>query len=194
MEDADGWHVQVVLVDLELPERRGLTLAREARTRFPQCRVLMTGCGELESDVIACIEAGASGLVPRGTSLEALIDSLVAVAQGKAICSPEVIGLLFSRLRGHAEYRDGGGSGGLIRLTPRELEILELIDGGSSNKEIAKALGIRLQTVKNHVHNVLEKLDLQRRDQAARFARAHGLLTSHRRPAVALRRAAGCET
>lgn len=165
----------VVIIDLGLPGRDGLVEARVARKTLPRSRVLMTGCSDLESDVLACVEAGASGLVSQGSSLDTVIDDLLAVADGKGICSPKAARALFSRVSEYAkrrryELRE------LVRITPRELEVIRLIDEGLTNKEIAATLGICLQTVKNHVHSILDKLKLRRRDQAVRFAREHGLL------------------
>lgn len=166
----------VVVLDLGLPERTGLAAARAVRSALPGVRVLMTGCSELESDIVASLEAGAAGYVPAGASLDDLVRNLRAVARGAAHCSPEVTGLLISRLAEYSSHRERLHEMPPVRLTPRELEIVALLDDGLSNKEIAARLRIELQTVKNHVHNILEKLRVPRREEAVRFARKRGLL------------------
>jgi DNA-binding NarL/FixJ family response regulator len=95
---------------------------------------------------------------------------------GEAFCSPRIAGLLFSRLAERARERERRQQPGMMHLTRREIEVVALIEKGLSNKEIAVHMRIELQTVKNHVHNILEKLQLGSRREAARYARDQGLL------------------
>ncbi len=134
----------------------------------------MIGLSESESDVIACIEAGAAGYLPQEASLEYLQQSIRAVAAGEAICSPKVAAQLFSRVAEAADVRELRGM--LSNLTRREVEIIPLLEERLSNKEIAVQLQIEVQTVKNHIHNILEKLQLDGRREVARYAREWGLL------------------
>jgi DNA-binding NarL/FixJ family response regulator len=166
----------VLVLDLGLPERSGLAAARAARAALPGTRILMIGCSELERDVLAALEAGASGYVLQGASIDELVRCLRAVARGGAVCSPEVAGLVIGRLAEYSSHWRHVREGAAVRVTPREIEILRLVDGGLSNKEIARHLRIELQTVKNHVHNILDKLGVGRREEAVRFARRRGLL------------------
>lgn len=175
--DLDGGAPPDVLVlDLGLPDRIGLAAARAARAALPATRILMIGCSELERDVLAALEAGASGYVLQGASIDELVRCLRAVARGGAVCSPEVAGLVIGRLAEYSAHWRHVREGAAVRVTPRELEILRLIDDGLTNKEIARRLHIELQTVKNHVHNILDKLGVGRREEAVRFARRRGLL------------------
>jgi DNA-binding NarL/FixJ family response regulator len=166
----------VCLVDFDLPERTGLREADLLTRANPSLKVLMMGCPELEADVLECVEAGAAGYVVRGAPLEDLLANLAALLEGKTLCSARVAAALFSRVTEMARYSHGPLPRELVRLTPREVEVLGLIDQQLSNKEIAVRLSIEVQTVKNHVHNILEKLHLERRQEAARFARESGLL------------------
>src|SRR6266581_3853657 len=153
----------VVLVDMAMPESLGAL--RAIVERVPDGRVIAIGVLEDEDDVLSCAEVGAAGYVPREASLDDLVTVIESVARGEAICSPRVTASLLRRVAALA----AGNGGGLPRaqLTSREREIVGLIDRGLSNKEIARDLGIEVATVKNHVHNILEKLQVHRRGEAA---------------------------
>jgi DNA-binding NarL/FixJ family response regulator len=171
----EGVRPDAVLLDLGLPEKSGLCDARRMRAAVPGVRILVIGVAELESEIIACVEAGAAGYVPTDASLDTLLQSLRAIAADQTLCSPRVTRFLFSRLADQAERQERLRLRDLPNLTRREHEILALIEHGCSNKEIAVRLCIELQTVKNHVHNILEKLQLHSRREAARRAREWGL-------------------
>jgi two-component system nitrate/nitrite response regulator NarL len=167
----------VIIIALSLPERDGLDDLRWIRNTFPDvAKVLMIGLSELASDVLACIEAGAVGYLPQEASLEDLIHSVRAVAAGEVLCSPKVAGVLFNCIAQRARERERLQALNLTHLTRREREVIALIEEGLSNKEIAVRLQIELQTAKNHVHNILEKLQLDSRREVARYAREHGLV------------------
>lgn len=133
---------------------------------------------ELSDDIeliLACIEAGASGYTLRGATPDEVATMICLVAQGQARCSPEITAHLFRRL---ASIRATGGpvySSG-IPLTTRELQVLELVAQNYSNKEIASELCITLRTVKQHVHNILNKLKLKHRYEATHVAIKQGWL------------------
>jgi DNA-binding NarL/FixJ family response regulator len=163
-------HADVILVDMAMPESLGAL--RVIVELVPGRRVVAIGVVEDEDDVLSCAEVGAAGYVPREASLEDLVTVIESVARGEAICSPRVAASLLRRVAALA-----GGRGGELHqapLTSREREVLRLIDQGLSNKEIARNLGIEVATVKNHVHNLLEKLQVHRRGEAA--ARVRGSL------------------
>lgn len=168
----------VFVLDLDLPEREGLAEARLLRGVYPQAKILMLGLSELESDVLACIEAGAAGYLPQEASLEDLLNNIHAIAAGEALCCPKVAGLLLSRVAEAGREKQLRQVLGFPNLTRRELEIVASIEEGLSNKEIAIRLQIEVQTVKNHIHNILEKLKLNDRREAAAYARERGLLVS----------------
>lgn len=155
----------------------GLAQARSISVRWPVAPILMTGVTEIEADIIACCESGACGYLVEDSSLGSLIEHVRAVASGETPCSPRVAALLFSRLRERTRELRSLQLGAPIRLTRRELEIIALIDQRLSNKEIAVRLGIEVQTVKNHVHNLLQKLEVRERSAAVQYARERGLLT-----------------
>lgn len=161
----------VVLVDLGREE--GIAAVRALRRTLPETGVIALAVGE-EDDVVAYAEAGAAGLVPRESSLEDLGELIESVAGGGSPVAPRLGAVLLRRLAVQAEQARAGHDP--RSLTAREREVARLIDRGLSNKEIATSLSIELPTVKNHVHSILEKVDVNRRDEAAAVLRTRGLL------------------
>lgn len=152
----------IVLLDLAMPS--GLTAVRELRDAA-SAKVVVLGVREAESDVVECAEAGVAGYVTRDASLRELVEVVESVARGEMVCSPRIAALLLHRVAEAAGSRDSGDHA--RRLSQRELEVAALIDEGLSNKEIAGRLSIELATVKNHVHNILDKLEVHSRTDAA---------------------------
>jgi two-component system nitrate/nitrite response regulator NarL len=166
IEDIDELQPGIVLLDVAATD--GPSAVRSILNSAPDAKIVALGVTESEADVIAYAEAGASGYVPRhGTSsdLEAVIES---AARGEALCSPRIAGSLLRHVADLAAER--GWPPDENRLTSREVEIARLIDEGLSNKEIAHRLCITVSTVKNHVHNILDKLQIHcRAEVPARF-------------------------
>jgi two-component system nitrate/nitrite response regulator NarL len=152
----------VVLVDMAVPESALTVRAIIALDRAP--KVVALGVPETEPHVLACAEAGISGYVSREASLGDLAHGIESVARGEALCSPRIAASLLRRVAILAGERPTGQR---VRLTTREHQIVDLIDQGLSNKEIARRLCIEVATVKNHVHNILEKLQVHSRSEAA---------------------------
>lgn len=144
----------------------------------PRARVLVCGLSSHRDGVISAIRAGASACATAEESLADLIVSIEAMCRGQAICPPSVARILVREVAARRQTGPGRTDRQTPRLTPRETQIIELIENGLSNKQIAIRLTIELQTVKNHVHNILEKLHLGRRAEAARYAREHGLIAN----------------
>ena len=159
---------EVLLLDMAMPA--GLSLLRVIAADYPDVRVLALAIEETEDLVIACAEAGVAGYVPR----DARVVDVAAIARdaalGQAACSPRIAARLLHRVAVLAAGRpeEPADSG----LTRRETEILGLIDDGMSNKQIAHKLCIEVATVKNHVHNILAKLQVSRRSEAAAVVRS----------------------
>ncbi len=170
--------VDVVLVEVEPGGSRLPSLIRDLKEALPSLKVLPLGLDENE-EILECIEAGASGYVPRGASLEQLLEIIQMVHDGSAPCPPEVAASVFARMAELArEGREPPPPRSLPepQLTPREMDVLRLIARGLRNKEIGQHLGIALSTVKHHVHVVLEKLRARNRREAIRLAYEAGLL------------------
>jgi two-component system, NarL family, nitrate/nitrite response regulator NarL len=154
----------VLLVDLE--RREAVDTLPAVREAAPDTRVLGIAVPELVDEVLARAEAGIDGFLTREASLEELVTSIVATHRGEAACSPAVVGALLRRVGALAAVQTMGS---VASLTERQREVVELIRDGLSNKQIAVRLAIELPTVKNHVHAILEKLELASRDDVARL-------------------------
>ena len=152
----------VIVVDQALPE--SLRLSRTLGQARPDIRVVALGVPDNEESVLVFAEAGIAGYVPREGSVQDLVDAVERAARGELQCSPQLAGTIVRRLAWRAAMRSDLP---WSPLTARESEIVPLIDQGLSNKEIAVQLGIEVATVKNHVHNLLEKLRVHRRAEAA---------------------------
>jgi two-component system nitrate/nitrite response regulator NarL len=161
---ADPPHV--VLLDIALPDGVGALEAFAAE--LPDAGVVALSVSEDEDAVLSWAEAGAAGFVSRDASLDDLMTTIESVARGETICSPRITATLLRRVA--ALGRDARLAP-RAQLTARELEVATLFDEGISNKEIAARLRIQLPTVKNHVHNILEKLDVSSRGEAAAVLR-----------------------
>jgi two-component system, NarL family, nitrate/nitrite response regulator NarL len=154
----------VVLLDLSTPESDAVI--RDVDRLRPRTPVVALGVVDREPDMLACIEAGIAGLVSRDASFDALVATIESAARGEVHCSPQFAGTLVRRVAALAGVREIDGAA--ERLTARECQIVDLLEENLSNKEIAVRLGIEVATVKNHVHNLLEKLQVQRRTDVAR--------------------------
>jgi two-component system, NarL family, nitrate/nitrite response regulator NarL len=161
----------VVLVDTRMPEATDAVRALAAAA--PQVKLVALCVLEVEREVIAFAEAGASGYVALDGSMEDLAAVVESVERGEVLCSPGMAATLFRRVATLARERRLEPIE--EKLTARELDVLRLIEEGLANKEIAAALSIELPTVKNHVHRILEKLNVRRRAEAAARARRLGL-------------------
>jgi DNA-binding NarL/FixJ family response regulator len=164
---------EVVLLDMATPESP--MIVRDARAAVDGVKIVAVAVAESEELVVACAELGLAGYVARTASLDDLVHTLRAVARGELVCPPHIAGSLFRRVAALAGRGAAPASPAPADvLTPREREVLTLIDRGCSNKEISRRLSIELSTVKNHVHNVLEKLHVRRRSAAAARMRDDG--------------------
>jgi len=163
---------QVMLLDAAFPN--GLAAARTLGDMNPQLPIVALALAETEDDVIAWAEAGISGYVPRTAALADLVGLLREVVRGEQTCSTRVAaGLLrwvSTASRAGSDARAGAKE---PALTAREAQVVRLLCAGLSNKEIARRLNISLATTKSHVHNLLAKLELQRRGQVVRWSREH---------------------
>jgi two-component system, NarL family, nitrate/nitrite response regulator NarL len=148
----------------------GSTQIIRAIGRHPeQVPVVALGVLENEEHVIACAEAGVSGYLPKHGSLSDLLRIMQSVQRGETPCSPKIAATLFRHIATLARQQQPKLP--QPRLTPRELEVLTLVAQGWSNKDISKELFIEVRTVKNHVHNILRKMKVHRRGEAAARAR-----------------------
>jgi two-component system, NarL family, nitrate/nitrite response regulator NarL len=155
----------VALVEMGLPDLDAITHALARRT--PSVPLVAMGIADSDTEVLECAERGFAGFVTRDGSIDELVNTIRSAAKGELTCSPRTAGSLMRRLGMlAAELRP---TQAVVRLTRREREIAALMREDLSNKEIATRLRIEVATVKNHVHNVLDKLQVRRRSDAARM-------------------------
>ena len=159
----------VVVLDMSGPN--ALATATGLLAELSDLRILGLAVAETDNDAVICLEAGLAGYVPHAASIDQLCAAIRSVAHGELLCSPGVAGTLRRHLASLSVGR--AADGGARMLTSREQQIVRLLARGMSNKEIARELIIEVATVKNHVHNILEKLNVRRRSDAV--ARLHDL-------------------
>ncbi|MCC6604207.1 MAG: response regulator transcription factor [Anaerolineae bacterium] len=178
-------HGNVVLMGTELEDASALDIMNEIRQTQPQLKVLIIGLDDNPDVILRHIEAGAAGYILQDESIVDMVEKLHAASEEKAIISPSVAAAMMDRLAhlanldtplAYLEAREVQ----LNELTSREEEVLGLINEGLSNQEIADRLYIECGTVKNHVHKILKKLDVNNRQEAAY------VLQSNHRPASAM--------
>lgn len=152
------------VVIMDVSSHLMLERMRELANGRPPLRVIAFGVEEVESEVLACAEAGAAGYMSRECSADEMVTTIESVCRGELLCSPRVAAVLFRR---HATRSTPTLHDAVDVLTQREREVMALVDRGLSNKEIASQLHIGLTTVKHHVHRILGKLHVRRRGAAA---------------------------
>jgi DNA-binding NarL/FixJ family response regulator len=171
LDKVQSLRVDIVLTSTRLPGDGALRLVDSMTTSDPSTDILVLGVTEKKERVLQYVEAGASGYVTKDSSVDDLIDVIRATHKGKAIASPEITAALMERLSNYAQMFADLETGVMEEadLTPRELDVLKLLGKNLSNQEIADELVIEVGTVKNHVHNILSKLNVSTRDEAATY-------------------------
>ena len=157
----------VVLLDASTP--RTVDLVCAVKDTHPSVRVIAFAVDESERDIERCAEAGVTGFVTRDVTVDGLVSAIRAAVRGELTCSPRMAAMLFQRVTALTNVAQTVRSARslLASLTKREREIAAYLASGSSNKEIGHELHIELTTVKNHVHNILQKLQVTSRSAAA---------------------------
>ena len=169
----------VVLMDIHMPVCSGIEATRLVKSEWPETKIIALTVSDEDEDLFEAIKSGASGYLLKDLRPEELFDLVRGVLRGETPISPAVAGKLLSEFR-RRPWKDPSETAGWD-LTRRELEVLQLVTEGLSNAEIAARLFIVEGTVKNHLHNILEKLHLENRLQAATYAIREGLVQPPRR-------------
>lgn len=159
----------LVLVSATLEDNGALQLTKDIAQNYPEIKVLVVGLPESKYVILQYVMAGASGYVLQDVTVERLFKNIQAAQEDKALVSPMMAAALMEHVAELANIsaRPYLQPDAYSELTGRELEVLELIDEGLTNQEIADRLFIEVGTVKNHVHNILKKLDVASREDAA---------------------------
>jgi two-component system, NarL family, nitrate/nitrite response regulator NarL len=180
IEVARATRPDVVLMDIHMPVCNGVTATAVIKKELPHTRVVVLTVSDEDDDLFEAVKGGADGYLLKNLRPDELFELLRGVLAGEAPISPAVAGKLLQEFRGKPWRQSAPpqGSG----LTAREQEILGLVAAGLSNSEIAARLYIVEGTVKNHLHNILEKLQMENRVQAAAYAIRKGLVQSPEPP------------
>jgi DNA-binding NarL/FixJ family response regulator len=160
----------VILMDIRMPIMDGVTATREICRQFANANILILTTFDEDTYVATAIEAGASGYLLKDTPSEEIAAAIRAVDRGYTHLAP---GMMAKVMSGRTTEPKITLPAELAELTPRELEILKLIAGGANNREIAQKLYISEGTVKNHITNLLSRLNLRDRTQAAIYAKTY---------------------
>ncbi len=168
--------LDIVLLDLGLRTQNSLQLVKLIKLDFPETKIIVMDLIPLQADVFQYVQAGVSGFILKDANVTEFYKTIRSVYQGSKVLPPHLTGSLFSQIIEHAV---NGFEPALlaesVRMTKRELQVVELIADGSTNKEIAQRLHLSPFTVKSHVHNILEKLALHTRVQIANHAHLSGI-------------------
>jgi two-component system NarL family response regulator len=164
----------VVLLDVRMPKRSGLQACMRIKEEVPSTRIIMLTVSDEEGDLYEAVKNGASGYLLKDSSIEEVAQAIRVVAEGQSLISPSMAVKLIDEFKEMS--RSDRDQVPTPRLTERELEVLRLVAKGLNNREAAKELFISENTVKNHVRNILEKLQLHSRMEAVMYAVREKLL------------------
>ncbi len=166
----------VILMDISMPNCNGLEATRRIKREMPHVRIVILTISDDEQDLFEAIKAGAQGYIMKDLKVHNLFDVLEAIGRGESPLSGVIAAKILQEMQQPARRQVWEQVAD--PLTPREIEVLQLLAQGCSNRDIATTLVISESTVKNHLRNILEKLHLQNRIQAAVYAVRQGILDS----------------
>jgi DNA-binding NarL/FixJ family response regulator len=171
----------VVLMDLNMPNCSGLEATQALQTEMPQVNILVLTVSDNESDLFTAMKFGARGYILKNAEPEELTHAIFHIARGGVIVSPLMATKLLTEFKDfRAEVEKESNQRADAVLSPREGEVLQLVAKGATNKEIGDSLFISENTVKTHLQNIMEKLHLANRSQAAAYAVEKGLVPNHK--------------
>ena len=170
---AEQLRPDVILMDIYMPEMDGLEAAKKIRSLFPEIAIVMLTSSERDGHLYEAVQLGIAGYLLKSLDADELFDLLSGVVKGETAMTRAMA----SKLLKAVANRLADGDKGEQALTERELYVLRLVASGATNSEIAVKLSISINTVKSHLKNILEKLQLDNRTQAATYALQHGLVS-----------------
>ena len=160
----------IILMDVRMPKRGGIDACTTIHASVPSAKIIMLTISDEEADLYEAIKAGAKGYLLKDVSIEEVATAIRAVHGGQSLISPAMASKLLSEFATMIKKGDDRQQVPAPRLTDRELQVLKLVARGLNNRDIAKELFISENTVKNHVRNILEKLQLHSRMEAVVYA------------------------
>lgn len=177
LEKVDELHPDVVVMDISMPVADGIAATREIVRRRPETHVIVLTMHKEDGHAVRAIQAGARGYLLKNTKSSEVLNAIRAVHRGASLVDPMMMTKLLTEFRRIAV--ESGSQDTLAGLTESELVILRLLAAGSSNKEVARKMGLANSTVKNKLTVLFSKIDVADRTQAAVFAIKHGLVTEN---------------
>jgi len=172
VQQALALHPDIVVMDLQMPVKDGLAATREITQADPRAQILVLTSFPDDDNVYAAIKAGAMGFLLKDSSAEYLLDAIRTVSRGESVLHPTIARKLMQEIRQPPRLPPTTDP-----LTPREVEVLGCLVQGMANQQIARQLSISVRTVSAHVRNILEKLHLANRTQAALYALDQGIVS-----------------
>ena len=166
----------LILMDIQMPGCDGLEATRQIKKELPETTVVMLTVRDEDEKLFEALKAGAQGYLLKNIRSRDMLEMLRGALRGEAAISPALAGRMLEEFRRLSRLAPLESEGEILPLTQREQEVLGLVATGASDKEIADALFISLNTVKSHVRNILAKLEVNSRREAARLARRRGLV------------------
>jgi DNA-binding NarL/FixJ family response regulator len=176
VEQATETTPDVVLMDVRMPRRGGIDACTAIKDAVPSTKIIMLTISDEEADLYDAIKAGAMGYLLKEISIEEVASAIRAVHGGQSLISPSMASKLLNEFASMIKRTDERQQVPTPRLTDREMEVLRLVAKGLNNRDIAKQLYISENTVKNHIRNILEKLQLHSRMEAVVYAVREKLL------------------
>jgi len=158
----------VVLLDVRMPKQSGIEACVAIKETVPSAKIVMLTSSDEEADLYEAVKNGASGYLLKDSSIEEVAQGIRVVADGQSLISPSMAAKLIDEFK--TMSKPDKVTGAALKLTERELDVLRLVAKGLSNRDVAQRLAISENTVKNHVRNMLEKLQLHSRMEAVMYA------------------------
>jgi two-component system NarL family response regulator len=165
----------VILMDIRMPGLSGFDTLRLLKTRYPAIKVVMLTASEEDKDLYQAIKHGADGYLLKSTGASELVETLQGIGRGESFLSSSLASRLLSELK-NTESEESADSAQTPQLTPRQLEILQLVAQGISYKDVGEALGLTERTIKYHMGNIVDILHLENRSQVIAHVAKLGII------------------
>ena len=178
LEAALKFKPDVVLMDVKMPGMNGIEATRRLKQAMNQVKIIVLTVSDEDHHLFEALKGGAEGYLLKSIKPEKLLDSLRGIMQGEQPFSPSIADQIIKEFSSEMQRASKTPEEARVSLTPREQRILTMVSNGYTNRQIAEELFVAESTVKNHLHNILRKLHLQNRVQAAMYAVREGLITS----------------